>query len=296
MNALATANITPINREPEQRDGNQYTQVNTRYEHQHRLQWCYINPQPRPCFNPTVLKELNHLLVTLKENGASSNTRPVKYHAFTSELNGIFNTGGDLSLFKTLILSRDRTQLTEYARSCISAIYHSHTLHQHGITEIAVTQGDALGGGFECVLSADIIIAERSAKMGLPEVLFNLFPGMGAYSLLSRRLGPAKAEQVILSGKLYSAEEMYRMGVVDILVDDGHGEQAVYDYIHKEERSRNTIQALRQVKDRCHPLTWAELDDIVAIWVEAALRLSSRDLRMMDRLVSRQKTTSYGAV
>ena len=45
---------------------------------------------------------------------------------------------------------------------------------------IALVQGDALGGGFECALAHDLIIAERSAKLGLPEVLVNLFPGIGA--------------------------------------------------------------------------------------------------------------------
>ena len=54
---------------------------------------------------------------------------------------------------------------------------NSAAFHTPLIT-IALVQGDALGGGFECALSFDVLIAERSAKMGLPEVLFNLFPGM----------------------------------------------------------------------------------------------------------------------
>ena len=57
-------------------------------------------------------------------------------------------------------------------------------------------------------LSCDMLIAERQAKLGLPEVVFNLFPGMGAYTYLSRRIGSMKAEELIMSGRLYTAEEM----------------------------------------------------------------------------------------
>jgi len=57
-------------------------------------------------------------------------------------------------------------------------------------------------------------VAEKNAKMGLPEIMFNLFPGMGAYHLLCRRLPAVKAEQLILSGHTYSADELHEMGVV----------------------------------------------------------------------------------
>ena len=288
MTSRTTANITHINEISSSHLYSSFQQLNIRYEEQHKLQWCFINPTPNPCFNTIVLSELNTMLEQLKAE-ASSNPERVKYHAFSSELSGIFNTGGDLSLFKQYILSKNREALAQYGYACIGAIHHSCTLHQSGITEIAVVQGDALGGGFECVLSADVIIAEKSAKMGFPEVLFNLFPGMGAYSFLSRKLTPIQAEKMIISGKLYSAEELYELGVVDMVVEDSHGETAVYDYIQKEDRSRNTLQSIRKVKDRCNPIAWEELKDIVDIWVESALKLGKKDLRMMERLMCKQK-------
>ena len=76
-----------------------------------------------------------------------------------------------------------------------------------------------------------LLLPKRGVKLGLPEVLFNLFPGMGAYSLLSAKIGPALAERMILSGKLYLAEELYDMGVIDILAEKGDGELALYNYI-----------------------------------------------------------------
>ena len=57
------------------------------------------------------------------------------------------------------------------------------------MTTIALLEGDALGGGFESALSCDVVIAEKHVKAGFPEVLFNMFPGMGGLSFLSRRVG-----------------------------------------------------------------------------------------------------------
>ena len=85
-------------------------------------------------------------------------------------------------------------------------------------------QGDALGGGFEAALSASVIVAEESARMGFPEILFNLFPGMGAYSFLSRKIGRRAAEEMIVSGTIYGARQLFDLGVVDVLTPDGTGE------------------------------------------------------------------------
>lgn len=99
---------------------------------------------------------------------------------------------------------------------------------------VALIEGDTLGGGFEAVLTNDVIIAERDSKFGLPAILFDMFPG-GAYSLLCRRrdeallcrrLDAARARQLILSGRLYEAEEL----------EGGESEGAVHDYLACNER------------------------------------------------------------
>ena len=115
---------------------------------------------------------------------------------------GIWNLGGDLALFTRLIRAGAEDELRNYAHACVDAVYQNLTKMGLPLLTIALVQGDALGGGFESVLTNDVIIVERGSRMGLPEVLFNTFPGMGAYSLLSRRIGGARATQLILSGKL----------------------------------------------------------------------------------------------
>ncbi len=133
--------------------------------------------------------------------------------------------------------------------------------------------------------------------MGFPEILFNLFPGMGAMTLLGRKIGYSAAEKIILSGKLYSAEELQTLGVVDILAEAGEGEQAVYEFVRKEARQRNGALALRAAREISQPIVHDELTRIAEIWVDAALRLEAKDLRMMERLVNRQtdKSDSTGA-
>ena len=110
-----------------------------------------------------------------------------------SRISGIFNVGGDLALFAMLIKAGDRAALEQYAKLCIDNIYpRTQAFFSPALTKITLVQGDALGGGFECALAADVIVAEESAQMGLPEILFNLFPGMGAYSLLRAALACAR--------------------------------------------------------------------------------------------------------
>ena len=74
---------------------------------------------------------------------------------------------------------------------------------------------------------------------------------MGAFSLLSRKIGFAAAEKMILSGSLYTAEQLYDMGVVDILAEKGEGEVAVYRYIKSTRRNMNSYRAMQKVKDIC---------------------------------------------
>lgn len=264
-----------------------YTSLDIRYEEELGLAWYYMQGFPRPCFTPTLLSEIldwyGQLAYRQSEEG-------INYVVMGSKVPGVFNLGGDLKLFETLIAAGDRDGLARYALACIEPLFKFHTGIGCGATTISLVQGDALGGGFEAALSGDVLIAEKSAKMGLPEILFNLFPGMGAFSFLSRKVGSAMAEKMILGGRLYSAGELFDMGVVDVLVPDGEGKQAVYDYIKRENRARNGFQALRKAKRYCNPVSFEELRAITMLWVDAALRLTPKDLRTMQRLVKRQSS------
>ena len=255
-----------------------------------RTCWCYMRPSERPSFTPGLLADMADLQGRFKTMFATPQgaAAPPRYVVVGSQVPGVFNLGGDLSLFAPLIRAGDRGRLQHYARACIDVIYRNAVAYDLPTITIAMVQGDALGGGFEAALSCDIIVAERSAKFGLPEILFNLFPGMGAYSFLSRRLGSVAAEKMIISGKIYDAEELHALGIVDVLVADGEAPATIRSYIARHSRRHNAEQAVYQVRRIVNPLRYEELSAIIDVWVDAALRLTDTDLRKMERITTAQ--------
>ena len=270
-----------------------YTQLSTRFDADYGISWVLMNPEAVPCFNLKILSELQQYNQSIEdcrgEIYVDGELHPIRYLVFASEIPGVFNLGGQLELFSQLIRNGDRQALTYYAKMCIDAMAARIRHYDLPVVTISLVQGDALGGGFEAALTSDIIIAEHGSHMGFPEILFNLFPGMGAYSFLARKIGTTQAEKIILSGKLYSAEELHKLGLVDVLVENGEGEHAVYDYIEKQARRSNGYIAVQKARHRFNPATYQELMDITGIWVDAALQLNARDLKVMDRFVRSQQ-------
>ncbi|HEV2551978.1 MAG TPA: crotonase/enoyl-CoA hydratase family protein [Stellaceae bacterium] len=260
------------------------------YDRDERVLWCYFDFSGRPCFTPEVLEEAQRvqgLLRTLSTEHEATEP-PVRYLVLGSRVRGLWNAGGDLALFAELIRRGDRDGLRRYARTCCEVGFTNNTLHDLPIISIALVQGEALGGGFEAVLSSNVIIAERRARFGLPEILFNLFPGMGAVSFLSRRIAPGLAERMILSGEIYTAEQLYEQGVIDVLAADGAGVDAVYSYIGRGGKRHGAHVAVRQAQRIVNPVRLEELTGIADLWVEAALKLSDADIRKMLRLAAAQ--------
>ena len=270
-----------------------YQHLVPRYDKENGMVWCYMQPSSKPCFTPELLEEMRNLKASIEDQARcdqlNPNTSSLRYQVLASRVPGIFNLGGDLTLFLEAIRTGNRDGLFVYAKSCIDMVYSVATSYNLPLTTISLVQGEALGGGFEAALASNVLIAERGTQMGLPEILFNLFPGMGAYTLLSRRLDPARAEKIILSGKIYKSEELYEMGVVDVLANPGEGEQAVYAYIKKQNQQYGGYQAVRRIRQRCQPINYQELIEITAQWVDTAMQLTGKDLRTMDRLSHSQK-------
>ena len=267
------------------------TQVRTRFDEEFGVMTYYMNPEPRPCFNKICMTELHQSQSNLEkmqgEVIANGKLNRANYLVLASDVPGIFNLGGDLSIFADLIRAKARDQLVSYAKLCVSNVWTFYNM-QAPVTTISLVQGQAMGGGFEAAIAAHVMVAEKSALMGMPEVMFNLFPGMGALSFLSRKIGMQAAEKMVRSGKIYTGEELYQMGIVDVLAEDGQGEYALNNYIKKHHRSLNSLQAINRAKQRVNPLMLLELHDIVEIWVAAALRLDERHLKIMERLVRAQ--------
>lgn len=272
--------------------------LHTEDDHANGVFWSYMHKQSaatassyRPCFSVQLLKELRQhqmrIADSIRRPLRSTNCPPFRHLVLASKAD-VFNLGGDLDLFCRLIRDQNRVALMAYARQCVDVAYGYYNHLNDDVHTIALVQGDALGGGFEAALACQTIIAEEGVGMGLPEVLFDLFPGMGAYSFLCRRVSPHKAEEMMINGNVYPVEELHRLGIVDILVPKGQGVAAVHDLIRRNQRITHARMAMNRVRDICHPVTVAELTQIVEIWVDTALQLGDKSLRTMERLVRAQ--------
>ena len=264
------------------------SQLKTYYDARNRIIWLLMKGSPRPAFTVDLLNEITSQIKAIKQDMVESGGEKYDFLVLGSDIEGVFNLGGDLDLFCQYIRNRDKDGLLKYAKLSIDLVYQNLIHFGEDMTSISLIQGDALGGGFEAAFSANVVVAERGTKCGLPEVLFNMFPGMGAFSMLSRKIGFAEAEKMIMSGRIYDAEELYELGLVDILAEQGEGEIAIYRYIKSTQRSKNAYRSMRQVKDICNQVSYEELIGIGKVWADAALKLSDKDLRMMERLVRRQ--------
>ncbi|HEX5662792.1 MULTISPECIES: crotonase/enoyl-CoA hydratase family protein [unclassified Lysobacter] len=284
-------NVEQLHRDPS------LSTIRTQGDASNASHWCFMHAQQafseagyRPCFSPRLLRELRlfaqETINTIKSD-VEADPAQISHIVLASDAH-VFNLGGDLQLFSHLIRERDREGLMRYATECVDSIHLLHTRLHPSAHTVALVQGDALGGGFELALACQTIVAESGVQMGFPEVLFGLFPGMGAYSLLSRRVSPKLAEQMMLNGVMYSSDQLHRMGIVDVLVPKGEGARAVHEVIRQNRRIATARLALHRVRDAVNPVSLDELARITEIWVDTALQLTDKQLRVMERLVRAQ--------
>ena len=259
-------------------------------DHKRGICWLWFRFQDRPSFTRSLLRDISQVQNALigAANALQSPKLPLKYFVLASRHEGIWNLGGDLRLFSDFVRRQDRQGLQDYAHKAIEEVYANWTSLDLPIITVSLVQGDALGGGLEAALSSNIVIAEKSARFGLPEILFNLFPGMGAYSLLARRATPSIAQRMITSGRIYTGEELYELGVVDLLAEDGKGEDAFNAFVAKNRRRHSALRAISETRQKFHALTMEELRFVADLWTDTILGASDKDLRKMERLAAAQ--------
>jgi DSF synthase len=267
-------------------------QLEVNWDEQAGALWTFMRPRGRPSYNPDFLEDFH---AWQRGISAMFADRPddLRYLLLGSRTAGVFSLGGDLHHFVNKIQARDRQGLVDYGESCVRILHRNMNTLDLPMITIGLAQGDALGGGFESLLSFNVIIAERGAKFGFPETMFGLFPGMGAYSLVARRVGAAFAEEMMLTGHIYSAEEMKDIGLVHMVVEPGQGIAAARDYMQKNKRRHVGARAVFKAGHVVNAIRLDELDRIVQIWADACLQLRERDLKVMQRLVAAQDKLQY---
>lgn len=273
--------------------------VRTRFDESRRTMWTYMAPQGRQCFHEEMLDDILRCYGSIAQHNhrymVESGECPIRYAVVASAHPEVYSYGGDILRFRQLIADRNREGLLRYALKCIEIVHMLSVNCDLPMTTISLVQGEALGGGFEAALCSSFLVAEKRARFALPEILFNLFPGMGAYHFLSRRLKMRQVEEIVTSGNVYTATELYEMGVVDVLAEDGGGERAVHDFIREHSRRGNARRSIGRVREEVFPVTKESLVRTVGLWVETALRLEPADLKIIDRLVKAQAAKTVPA-
>ncbi len=139
---------------------------------------------------------------------------------------GVFCAGADIAAYGDA--AADPAALAAFTRRARALCT---ALENAPLVVVVVVEGLALGGGFELVLAADIVVAAEGARFGLPETRLGLIPGWGGTQRLTRALGPATARFAILTAATLSAERMAAAGLVSALVPAGQLETTVHELV-----------------------------------------------------------------
>lgn len=236
-------------------------------------------------FTPELVGEFQALVEDLQYG----HKVPLGYAVVQSADPDYFSMGGDLRFFRECIQRRDALRLRDYSMRCLDLLLSWSGKLKDTSTSIALVQGRALGGGFEMALSTDYLIAEEHSSFGFPEIMFGLFPCTGAMGLLSSRIGARQAERMMTNKKIYSAVELYDLGLVDEICGRGEGELAVERFIANHSSRQKARLKVQQSRHRHTPLDRAEGRRIVEDWVDTAMQLSPEELRAMEMLILMQQ-------
>lgn len=261
-------------------EAGELSQLTAYYEEGRRVMWMMLRSEPRPCFNQQLVSDIIHLARTARESGLKFD-----FWVTGSQVPAIFNVGGDLSFFVDAIRKGERDKLMAYARSCIDGVWEIYNGFGTGAITIAMVEGSALGGGFEAALSHHYVLAQKGARLGFPEIAFNLFPGMGGYSLVARKSNMRVAETLISTGESYSAEWHQERSLVDGVFEPGEALLATRTFIDVMRPKLNGVRAMLRARQRVLPLSRAELMEITEDWVHSAFTLEEKDIAFMERLV-----------
>jgi enoyl-CoA hydratase len=171
-----------------------------------------------------------------------------------------FCVGADLAQRKDMTKEQWLRQRADFDRTL-------YTLRQLRKPIFAAVNGLALGGGSECAQSTDFIIASENARFGQPEAMVGLSAGGGSPALLPRLLPPGKALQMLMTGEPISAQEAYRLGMVNQVCHQAELMSVALEIAEKI--ARNSPTAVQAVKHAVKGGQGEPLEQAIAIMMEA---------------------------
>jgi 3-hydroxypropionyl-coenzyme A dehydratase len=201
-------------------------------------------PEALNAMNVDVISELSKMIDILAADDS------IKAIVVTGAGERSFCAGADISYMVNI----DPIQAERYATSAQDVINRIDRLEK---PVIAAVNGFALGGGCELAMACDIRIASSNAKIGQPEVTIGIPPGWGGTQRLMRLIGPAKAKELIFTGKMINADEAYQIGLVNKVISLGPDDKLSRevpkgDPVKEKERASEIAKILnKKLMDEC---------------------------------------------
>lgn len=255
--------------------------VNIKHDYKNEILWIEIGSDDELFYSYETICNFYDSLDSIKN---VIETKKLTHVFFKSSNKKVWSMGGDLEMFLNCIKNNDVHQLRDYAYKCVKIVCDINNGFRSNAIVVSILQGNAFGGGFECALSTHYILAEEHVKFSFPESLFGTFPGMGAYSLLTRKVGFFKAHEMINSSKKWDAHELFNLKLVTHIAKTQKGIADAIDL-----KAKNIFTSKNQFETVCSNLKVDELREIVDIWINQVMSLDTNKIEFMRKLIDAQK-------
>ena len=229
-------------------------------------------PEALNAMNLDVISELSKMIDIIAADES------IKAVVITGAGERSFCAGADISYMVNI----DPMQAEKYATSAQDVINKVDRLEK---PVIAAVNGFALGGGCELAMACDIRIASSNAKIGQPEVTIGIPPGWGGTQRLMRLVGPAKAKELIFTGKMITADEAYQMGLVNTVINLGSD-----DKIPPEAPKGDAAKEKERASEIAKTLNRKLMDESIALAREIA-KNSFTAVKVSKKLINRGMDT-----
>ena len=229
-------------------------------------------PEALNAMNLDVISELSKMIDIIAADES------IKAVVITGAGERSFCAGADISYMVNI----DPMQAEKYATSAQDVINKIDRLEK---PVIAAVNGFALGGGCELAMACDIRIASSNAKIGQPEVTIGIPPGWGGTQRLMRLVGPAKAKELIFTGKMITADEAYQIGLVNKVINLGSD-----DKIPPEAPKGDAAKEKERASEIAKTLNKKLMDESLALAKEIA-KNSFTAVKVSKKLINRGMDT-----
>lgn len=232
----------------------------------------------------------NDLLVSLKnyiKNNIATKENSIFY--FSGDLTkDVYSLGGDLDFFINMINQKNFHDLEKFMLTMADLLGMATTYTNRNSLSVTIVTGLCLSGGFTMALSFDVIVSDEDAIFGFPTSKQGLFTGIGTFELLRRKIGDAKASEILSSGKTYTAKEMFDFGLIDLITPKENALKEIEKVIETTGLTK-MIEKKKKQNKLFKDVTQEDFFNSVDICLNRMKNLTNKELRLIKIMLIKQK-------